>query len=432
MISNTRLVISSTALLALTSTSFGFAEFARGGLLLDTNASVMYDSFFLGSADNDPDTIYTLYPALRFVRRAGLAQFTASGGVAFNRHEVNKDYDSDDLRINVSLHIPSDVGSRLTGDVSVGYTEDMVVDYSLNDRIPTERYFAQIGLTYPINPGMILNESLSYSSVSRAFYSDQDMFSNRLHFTYRGIFPGTSLLLGHELTITKTDANEYTQVGLDQYSNNLSIGLSRPLYGEVSGSIRYGYSVLSRSSEEVFGSDTSRGSHYLNISIDGPFLPANRFPKLTSSASISYSQSSVAGFLDDGGKFLSGSLRLAWSARERTDLSIHASRSMELSANNLAVENTRVGGGFTQKIGRVTKLDGSISYNWRSYRGVTRDDTILQAGLTLSRPFTRNLHGSLSYGYVDNNTDALGNQFTRVAPRNYERHTVTGSATFTF
>ncbi len=432
MISKLRLVTSSAALLALTTTSYGFAEFARGGLLLDTTGSVTYDSFFLGSADNDPDTIYTLFPSLRFVRRAGLAQFTATGGVAFNRHEVNKDYDSDDLRINASLYIPTDVGSRLTGNVDVGYTEEMVVDYSLNDRIPTERYYAQVGVTYPINPGMILHESLSYSSVTRAFYSNQDMLSNRLNFTYRGIFPGTSLLLGHELAVTKTDGNEYNPVGIDQYYNNFSVGLSRALYGEVNGSIRYGYSVISRSSEEVFGGDRSRGSHYINLSIDGPFLPANRFPKLTSSASIAYSQSSVAGINDNGGKFLSGALRLAWSARERTQLSIHASRGMELSANNLAVENTRVGGGFDQKIGRLTNLNGSLSYSWRSYRGVTRDDTILDASLAISRPFTRNLRGSLRYGYVDNNTDALGNQFTRVTPRNYERHTVTASATFTF
>ena len=415
-----------------TTLSYGFAEIARGSLLLETTASATYDSYFLGTVDNDPDTIYTVYPSLRYSRNAGRGSINASAGMAFNRHQKNTDVDSDDIRTSLSLKLPTVEGARLDGNFTASYNEATVVDIAVNDRIATETFAAALGFNYRTGDRTRLTESLTYNNTSRAIYSDQEMLSNRLSLIYEGFLRNTSLNFTHAMTLTETSGDNFTGVGLDQQSHNFSLGLSRPIYANIIGSLSYGYSILERSSAESVGFDNKTTSSYINASVNGPFLPRRYFPKLDSSASISYSQSAFAGLNDNASKFLSGNIAISWQARERTSFDIHATRSMQLSAADTATENTRVGGGFNQSIGRSTNLAGSVGYSWVSHRGVTRKDTILDAGLTLSHPFNKYLRASLGYTYEDNNSHATGFQPSRFAPRNYERQTATGSVTVTF
>jgi hypothetical protein len=411
---------------------FGFVEIARGALLLQTTGSVTYDSYFIGTVDNDPDTIYSLYPSLRYSRNAGRGSINASVGVVFNRHDLNKDLDSDDLRANFSIDLPTVEGARLEGNFNIDYSEATVVDLFVNDRVASETLSTNLALKYRLGPRMTLAESFGYSEATREIYSDQEMISNQLSFTYKGFLRGASLILTHGVTFTETSGDNFVGVGLDQEAHNVSLGLSRPIYGEVSGTLSYGYSLLRRSSGETINGETSTSSAYISASIDGPFLPRNRFPKLTSSASLSYSQSATAGINDGGGKFLSGHLNLAWAARLRTKLHIRASRSIDLSVSDLTVENTRIGGGFDQQIGRATNLNGSVGYTWSTYRGVDRSDSTLDANVGISRSFNKYLSAGASYMYQNNQNTSTGFQPGRFAPRDYDRHTATASVTVTF
>ena len=434
MITAHRTSLCATLLLvpAFASTCFGFAEIARGSLLLQTTGSVTYDSYFIGTVDNDPDTIYTLYPALRYSRNAGRGTISASTGVAFNRYETNQDLDSDDLRASFGVELPTIEGARLEGSFNAGYNEATTVDLFVNDRVASKNLSTSLALKYRLNDRMLLSESLSYNNSKRELYSDQEVFSNMLGLTYRGFLRGSSLTLSHGMTLTSSSGDNFAGVALDQQSHNLSLGLSRPLYGEVTGSLSYGYSMLRRSSGETTNGQTKSNSSYVSASIEGPFLPRKHFPKLTSSASLAYSQSAIAGVNDDAGKFLAGSMSIAWAARERTKFNVRASRSMDLAVNDLTVANTRVGGGFNQQIGRSTHLAGNVGYTWSSFRGVDRTDNVLDAGLNLSRGFNKYLSASLGYTYQDNNNTSTGFQPGRFRPRNYERHTATGSVTVTF
>ncbi len=418
---------------AATSTSYGFAEIARGALLLETTASATYDSYFLGTADNDPDTIYTVHPSLRYTRNAGRGTISASAGMAFNRHQKNTDVDSDDIRTSLSIKLPTVEGARLDGNFNASYNEATIVDVAVNDRIATETFSAGLGLNYRTGDRTSLTETFTYNNSTRAIYSDQEMLSNRLAFIYEGFLRNTSLNLTHAMTLTNTSGDNFTGVGLDQESHNFSLGLSRPVYANIIGSLSYGYSILQRSSAEAAGFDNKTTSSYINASINGPFLPRRYFPKLDSSASISYSQSAFAGLNDNASKFLSGEIAISWQARERTSFNVNATRGLQLSAADTSTENTRTSAGFNQSIGRSTNLAGSVGYSWVSHRGVSRKDTILDAGLNLSHTFNKYLRASLGYTYEDNNSDASGFQpTTRFAPRNYERQTATGSVTVTF
>jgi hypothetical protein len=296
----------------------------------------------------------------------------------------------------------------------------------VNDRIATKSLSTALNFDYRLTDRINVKESLNYSDTSREFYSDQETLSNNLSLAYEGFLRGTSLILGHTFTVTNTSGNSDIIItdpegnpidtnGLDQHSHNVSLGLSRPLYGEVTGTLTYGYSILERSSGETTNGETESTSAYISASINGPFLPRNRFPKLTSSASISYSQPATAGVNDDSGKFVSGHMNLGWSARERTKLHVRASRSMDLAANDFSVQNTRIGAGFDQHIGRSTHLSGSVGYRWSTYRGADRDDNSLDASLGLSRSFNKYLSASLGYTYQDNNNSTTG-LITSVTP----------------
>ena len=417
---------------AATSTCFGFAEIARGALLLQTTASATYDSYFLGTVSNDPDTIYTLFPSLRYTRNAGRAQLGASAGVAFNRYEKNQDLDSEDLRANASIDLPTAQGSRLTGSFTADYNESTVIDYTVNDRVATETFSANLGFRYRLGARMQLSESLGYSTSSREIYSDQETLSNTVTFTYDDFLRGTALDVSHGANFTQSSGDNYAGVKIDQQSHIFNVGLSRPLYGEVRGALKYGYSLLQRSEAEVGGGDRTTTGGSISATIDGPFLPRNRFPKLESSASLSYSQPVTSGLNDTGGKFLSGHLSLSWAARERTNLFVRANRSISLAVSDLSVENTRVGGGFNQRFGRATSLSGNVGYSWSTFRGVDRSDNALDAGLSLSQHFNKYLSASLGYTYEDRQSDATGFQPGRFTPRNYERHTGTASVVVTF
>jgi hypothetical protein len=411
---------------------FGFAEIARGALLLQTTAAATYDSYFIGTQTNDSDFYLTLSPMLRYSRSAGLSEIKASAGTSINRYDKNSGLDSEDILANASITLPTVEGARLTGDASIGYSESTVVDLFVNDRVPTKSFTAGFNLDYKLGLKMSVSDSLSYSDTTRDIYSDQETFGNDLSFSYSDFLYDTTLTLSHGYTQTMSSGENYLGADLDQVSNSYSATLSRPLFGSVIGSATYGYRVLTRSAQETTIGQTDDQGSFFSIGIRGPFLPRTRFPKLTSSASLSYQESRSAGINDTGGKTLTGALGLSWAARERTDISIQASRNTELTATDLTAVNTNVSLGVTERIGLATILTGTIGYQWVDFRGIDRSDAILTGRLNASRTLSKHWSLAANYEYTNVKNDQTGFQPGRFSMRDYDRHLVSASVTNTF
>ncbi|WP_342750684.1 outer membrane beta-barrel protein [Termitidicoccus mucosus] len=160
--------------------------------------------------------------------------------------------------------------------------------------------------------------------------------------------------------------------------------------------------------------------------------PKSRFPKLESSASLSYRQNYSPGINDTGGDTLTGDIRLAWDARPRTNIALSASRNMSLNASDVSATTTNVAATVTESIGLATTAIGTVSYNWIDYRGINRKDQMLQVHLSINRPFNKYWSAGLSYQYQHNNDDSSGFQPGRYFGRDYDRHVVTLSITNIF
>ncbi len=413
----------------------GFAEIARGALILDTQASLSYDSYFIGATKiGDDDYIASLRPTLRYTRRAGLAPIDLRAGVNIQRYDTYDNYDSENFFAAFSTKIPTPEGARTTGDISLAYTESTDVDQLVNDRISSKNTSLSFTGQYQSSLKTNITESASYSIADRTGYSEQKTFTNNLGFLYSGFLGETNFGMNHQFTDNKSTGGDLQTVGLDQQSHSVSATLSRPLWGPVRGGVTYGYRWLDRSAQETTIGQTSQNGGYFSINLNGPFLPPAKFPKVKTNASLAYQESTTPGINDTGGKTLTGDISASWTARERTDLSISLNRSIELSASNLSVETTSATFGVTQRLGNFTGVNASVSQNWNKFRGTNREDSIFRGTLGATRSIGRNWSLGTSYTYEKNNTDAdpAAQSTLRFARGDYERHLVSISGNYTF
>lgn len=434
----TSALLAACAAALLPSSARAFTEFARGAVTLETEARLTYDSYFIGATKLGDDDYYaTLTPQLKYARKAGLAEINAFAGLSLNRYDTYKQFNSEEFSAGFRSQLPVGAGSRISGDVNIGYNESTVIDYTVLDRIPTKSLFGSLNLRYQTGLKTSLADSLTYSDTSRhGAYSDQEAFGNNLSFTYGDFLEGTALSISHGYARTTSSGENALGAKLDQTSNSLSATLTRPIVGKLMGDATYGYRILHRSAlENVVGQSRSSGS-FFNVSLRGPFLSPIRFPKLESSASIAYEESRSPGINDLGQKTLTGDVRLSWDARERTRLSIRGSRTVDLAATDLSVENTDVAFTVSESIGLATHLDGQIGYTWRSFRGVSRDDHTLTASLTGRYSISRFWSAGAGYTYQKNDTSSNSPQailaLYRLRAADYERHVVSVFATNVF
>lgn len=397
----------SVALFSIPVSCFGFANFAGGGVTLETEVRATYDSYLIGATSVGDDDYYaSLRPQLRYVRKAGLAQLDGYVGVTVVRYNTYTEFDSEDFSAGLHSELPVDDGSRISGNVNLTYAESREIDYSVHDRIPTKSLGASLSLNYKLGLKMGLTETLTYANTNRTGYSDQTTFSNNLAFNYFNFLQGTTLSLGHGFIRTTSSGENALRAELDQTSNSLSASISRPIIGQLIGIATYGYRILDRSaSESTEGQTTQKGSFY-TFSLRGPFLPPSKFPKLQSSASITYEESKAPGINDLGTKTLTGNMSLSWAARERTDVSINANRSVDLTATDISVENTQVNFTVRERIGYATHLQAQVGNSWREYRGADRSDRTLSASLSAQHSLTRYWTTGASYTYQKNSTNS--------------------------
>ncbi len=415
--------------------SFGFAEFARGPILLDTKLTAGYDSYFIGSSSKDTsgDSFATLAPTLTYSRNAGRGSIDLAAGVSFTRYDRNSDQDSEDAHASASITLPTAPGSRLDGSLNASYTEETSVDDVVQDRIASKTAGLNLAFRYQLGLKTSLSESVRYNKSWRdGAYGDQETLGNNLGFTYSDFLGKTSLNLGHTYTSTSSGGVNERSASLDQESHAFSAGLSRPIYGSIKGSAGYGYRFLDRSAAETIIGQTQNNGGYFTLGLDGPFLPPARFPKLKSSLSLAYEQPTSLGINDTGGKTLTGNLGLSWDARERTSVSINASRNVNLTATDLSVETTQVALGVTERLGDFTTVTANLGYQWNTYRGVSREDNSLTGSLSAGRRLNKNWSLGAAYRFFRNENSSASTLAPRLQGADYTRHLVTATLGYIF
>lgn len=416
------------AALFLTVNCFGFADFAGGGVTLETEGRVTYDSYLIGAKKPDDGDYYaSLRPELKYLRKAGLAQMDGYLAITAIRYRDAKEFNSEDFSGGVHTELPVDEGSRISGNLNITYAESKAIDYTVLDRIPTKALSGSLNLNYKLGLKMGLSDSVDYTNTMRRRYSDQSTFSNNFSFNYSDFLNGSTMSLTHGYIRTTSSGENVLGDALDQNSNSLSASLSHPIIGQLIGEATYGYRILHRSAgETVVGQTTQKGSFY-TLNLKGPFLPPSRFPKLQSSVSITYEEAKSPGINDLGQKTLTGNMSLSWAARERTQVAINANRSVDLSATDISVVNSQVNLSVQEKIGFATHLQGQLGYSWRDYRGVNRNDRTLDASLSLDHQLTHYWTTGASYTYQKNTTNAENSPSLlayRMRALNFDRHMI--------
>lgn len=441
------LIALALALPALAPIARALVELPSGRITLQTTATETYDSYMIGTANHDADYLTSFLPQLTYNHLVGPSDLTVFGGISFNRYASETEFNSNDVRAGLKSNFPMAEGSRLTGDLAAAYTEDTVIDPVLNDRVPSKNYTADLNASYRLGLKMTLADSVNYTRSERRFYGTQTIWSNNARFTYADFLEDTNLHFGHTYTRTNSADSNYAlwaanagQIGsipdskLDQTANTFSTGVSHPLYGSIIGEVDYGYTLLHRQASETAGGSTTERGNTVSLSITGPFLPPSRFPKVKSSASIAYNQSQSPGINDNGQKTVVGQANLSWTARERTDISLNASRSTSLGSSNFTIVKSLVGMSVTENIGLATTAVVNTSYSWMTVRGLNRNDTILQAGLSLNHKLNQYWNLGARYSFEKDNTDAKKTEFvaTRYQLEDYTRHVVSAYVSFSY
>lgn len=422
-------VLFATALLVsafvLPTTTFAFAEVARGSLTLSTTGRVAYDSNVIGHASAQGDTVYTLAPTLNYNRAAGLGTIAASLGVAINRYADLSTQDSEDISSSLRISLPTPEGAREQGAVSASYTDVSAIDDSVGQRIRSKTWTGGFSGSYRAGPRVDLRANLNYSDTTRAVFTDRTQLGAGLGFDYSDFLGGFGL--NGDYRYADTQSSSFTSgrdTSIDQTSHNVSTGLFYRFVSGLRASGSIGYRWLDRSATETLAGETSNNGMTFSLTLDGPFLPAARFPKLQSSFSLGVQKSETLGLGDTGSTTLIGNLRLAWQARERTALTFSAARTQGLStANESSVDNV-VQLGLTQRIGERTSLAARLGQEWSTYPTTGRSD--------------RRTRGSVNLGYSLNRHWQTGADYSVTFAHSsnallaYDRHMVSAFVSYTF
>ncbi len=411
--------------LAFPSTSFAFAEIARGALTLTTTGRVAYDSNISGNATELDDTIFTLAPTLEYSREAGLGSINASLGVAINRYVDLSAFDSEDIYASVRIGLPTPEGAREQGSLTAGYTDSTDINEDVGTRIRSKTWNAGFSGTFRAGPRTNLRANFAYSDTTRDVFSDREQWSAGVGFDYSDFLGGFGLQGDYRYSDTQsTRVLGLAGTSIDQTSHHVSSGLFYRFVNGLRASADVGYRWIDRSASETPSGKTSSNSATFGLRLDGPFLPPSKFPKLKSSFSLGIQQGQTLGLNDSGSTTLVGDLGLSWQARERTSFSVSASRRQDLAVTNQSTVRNSVSLGATQRIGARTSLTASIGQEWTTYGGTGRDDRRTRASLNLGHAFIRDWQAGVGYALTLSRSSA--DTF------DYDRHVVSGFVSYKF
>lgn len=385
----------------------------RGEVSIATTVSATYDSNVAGHRGSQEDFYGTFSPRISYLRRAGKIEADASVGVSSVRYLDSDQFDSDNVSANVSINLSEKSFQNISGSVSASYAETYQIDQDLNARIQSDitTFSGQLGLVPSARTSISAHGS--YTDAKHAGASDQQTLTGGGALNFNNLFGDTTVILSYDYTEAESSGNNLLGVGLDQNSHYFSLGLSRPLYREVTGRISYGYRILNRAAAETAAGTTRQSGTVLSATIDGPFLPPRAFPKIKSHLTISYQDAATPGINDPGSKLLTGDLSLSWEARESTTLSLGASRTQRLAVTDVSVVTTSAHAGITQKLRYNLSGSAGVNYDWNTYKGIPRSDEIFSYNGGLNYDFARTWTASASYRYESSKSNQLVSDYVR-------------------
>ena len=392
---------------ALPSTALAFAEVARGALTLTTTGSVAYDSNIVGNATGKGDTVFTLAPTLNYNRSAGLGTIDASAGVGINRYVELTTFDSEDINSSLRISLPTPEGAHQQGSFLAGYTDLSSIDETIGERIRSKTWQAGFSGTYRAGTRTDLRTNFNYADTIReapnsaptvpapltGVAHDSTVWGGGLGFDYTGFLGGFGLEGDYRYTDTQSTAASAGGSAINQGSNSVSSGLFYRFTSGLRASADAGYRWIDRSASETASGKTNSNGMTFGLKLEGPFLPASRFPKLKSSFSIGIEKGQSLGINDNGSTTVIGNLSLSWQARERTAFTFSASRTQGLSSTNQSSIVEAVQLGATQRIGERTTVSATLGQDWSSYVGTNRSDSHTRGGLNLSYVLNKNWRG---------------------------------------
>ena len=408
--------------------AFGFAEFARGEVVLSTSARGIYDSRIFGGSNPADDYMFMLDPQLIYRREAGQIKLEASTGVRVNRYAEFEELNSEDFNASLKLRLPKEGATLASGSFESSYFEHTDVNYDVNRRVRERNFFNHLAADIPTGLKTVLLLGGSFRREQRNNFSDRDSWDGTVGFRYQDFLGGSAFDVKYRRLDVETSGENELGIPLNQSSDIYSATFSRPLYHDVRGSLTYGYRVLNRSEAEVLvGQDNRSEGSFVALNLEGPFLPESMFPKVETSLSLGYQKNESPGLHDSSTSRFIGSMHIGWHARERTRLFFDARRAQELSVDDLTVTSTGFNVGLTQSIGNFTTASLSGGYEKREYTTIDlmgRDDDVYLLQAAAHYRITSAWSAGANYRLRDSQSS--------VPVADYARHVVSVEATYTF
>jgi Putative beta-barrel porin 2 len=401
----------------------GFTDIDHGALTLATTAAATYDSDIQGGPQADSDFIYSLYPDLLYKEDQSQLNVDAGAGVTFQRYQKYTQYNSNDPDAHLNMGIAPDQGLPVSGLFDTSYAQTDDVDYDLNTRVIAKTLSSNMNGLYAVGRQLSFGINGTYMRVDRGTFGTQLIDGEGASMNYSDFLNVVNVALQYNHLEANATSVEGGPV-LDQSSNSYSVMLSRPIYDEIKASATYGYRFLDRSPDETDTEEPNANGSFYSVSLDGPFLPPNAFPKLKSLLSVSYEQATTPGINDEGSNRLIALARLNWSATDTTTLGLTADHTQVLASNNLTVVSTDALADIGQDFGHFIHADVGGGYSRRDYVGINRTDNIGQGYARVHYKATKSFTVGIDY--------QIHATYSNIELASYTRNVARLFATYTF
>jgi len=355
-----------TGLLFSAPPTFGFLEFARGELFLNTTAKATYDSNIYARSEGGSDFYASIIPELQFLRQAGRGKIDLRAGVDVTRFLDFTDEDFEDFFADLVVSYPVSADSPLSGGLKAGFAEQSRVDEFLNARVRSEQTLISLSTHYTVSERLGLRNSLGYD------HTTIDNFSN---------IESATAMLGLQWS----------------YSPHLDWFADYRLRRSQSG----GEESIGR--EEVENLDQA-----LFIGATGVLAP-----RLTGVASLGYQQTNARGAGPSRGLIVTHVV-VEWDWRPRTDVTLAVNRDLDVSPSDESVETTGALLTLEHQIDPKIGLRGRLNYRLLDFRGQnSRQDHAFTLGAELAYLLSRYWNAGLSYDFTINDSNRPESDFTR-------------------
>lgn len=362
-------------LLSLTSSAHALITFSSSQLDLTNTVGITYDSNLTGGSGfsgpgKSSDDIYVNYsPRFDYTRNAGLIHLNANAGINFLRYIDQTQLNSEDVSAGLTLSLAEAIRGAYNGTLSLTYSEGATVEPDINSRVRSNSLTFSAAGQAQLSRRMLLSGGTNYSLSERSGGSDSETIGANALWSLQDFLRGTALRVSYSYIYTHSDSSRFSPLSIDQTSHQITTGLSRPLFPHREATIfaDVGYRFLERSQEEKNAGLTGDGGVVFNVGVNGPFLPRDRFPKLTSSLNLSYSQATSPGLNDDDSRSLQGRVALDWQARFNTNVGVSLSRTRSLTVSNLSSESSNIELHVAQTLRYNLSATASGGYSWSTY-----------------------------------------------------------------